>query len=376
MVVRVVQRLAGRVPEDPVGFWLGRVDVDTRRGHRPHFARWMRWLRGQPGWEAVTPRELLIRQLEAEDAYVVLDLLQTYVNSLVLRKASKRKMYSVVRSFFAHNRCALPSDPGFRLRGDRPSVEPNLTIQDILEAVHAAGVRYRSIILFKWQSFMDSSRLIYAGHHCGDQIVKQIQQGINPVRIDLPGRKSNENDSEGRFHTFIGKDAAEALVKYFEEERKWPRPGEPLWIQNNRRPLSKASFEATWLRLFRRMGRIPKGKGPLGSRYGFNAHEMRDVATSWLHTHAKQDGFDMDCVRLWSGQVGQIDPLKYDKFYKDLDYTRKQYLIAEPYLDIITGQPQELKTVAKENEELRQRLTALEGQFETILKTKFTHSEK
>ncbi len=79
----------------------------------------------------------------------------------------------------------------------------------------------------------------------------------------------------------------------------------------------------------------------------------------------------MDCVRLWSGQVGQIDPLKYDKFYKDLDYTRKQYLIAEPYLDIITGQPQELKTVAKENEELRQRLTALEGQFETILKTRF-----
>lgn len=196
----------------------------------------------------------------------------------------------------------------------------------------------------------------------------------HPVRIEVPGRKENENDAEGRFHTYIGKDAVDALVKYFEEERDWPRRGQPIWIQSNKTPLSKPSFETTWRRLFRRVGKIPKRLGPLGSRYGYNPHEMRDVATSLLHTHAKADGFDMDCMKVWCGQVGEIDPLKYDKFYKDSNYTRKQYLIAERYLNILSNpialQAESIKAVVQENEELRTRLTRLEGQFETILKSK------
>jgi hypothetical protein len=120
------------------------------------------------------------------------------------------------------------------------------------------------------------------------------------------------------------------------------------------------------------MGKIPKRKGPIGSRYGYNLHEMRDVATTYLHIQAKAEGLDMDCVKFWCGQVGQIDPLKYDKFYKEKEYTRAQYLIAEKYLNIMTGHPQQLKTVVQENVELRERMAKLEGQFETILTTKLT----
>src|SRR5208282_2808333 len=42
------------------------------------------------------------------------------------------------------------------------------------------------------------------------------------------------------------------------------------------------------------------------------------------HTHKKNQGFDMDCVKLWCGQVGEIDPLKYDKFYRDRDYVQQR----------------------------------------------------
>jgi hypothetical protein len=375
MPQRVVQRLAAKVPEDPLEFWLGRLDDDTEPAHRSHFERWMKWLHTQPGWADVTPRELLIRQLDADDSYVIVDLLQSYVGSLVLRKSSKQKAHSVIRSFFAHNRCALPADPSFRIRGDRPPVDAKLTVEDVVGACHAATIRYQSIILVKWQSFLDNARLVHINRHCADEIVKQIQTGTHPVRIDLAGRKENENDIEGRFSTFIGKDAVDALTRYFEEERGWPHPGEPLWIQTNRKPLQKATMESTWLHMMRHMGKIPKRKGPIGSRYGYNLHEMRDVATTYLHVQAKAEGLDMDCVKFWCGQVGQIDPLKYDKFYKEKEYTRAQYLIAEKHLNIITGQPQQLKTVARENEELRERLAKLEGQFETILKTKF-ESEK
>jgi hypothetical protein len=257
----------------------------------------------------------------------------------------------------------LPSDPSFKIRGDRPPVEGRLTVPDIVAVYHAATVRYKSIILFQWQSLLDNSRLVWANQYKADKIVEQIQQGVNPVRIDMPGRKEQENDTRGRFYTFIGKDAVDALVKYFEEERGWPKPGEPLWVQSNGKPLYKATMEATWLRLFRRMGKIPKHKGPLGSRYGYNQHEIRDVATTYLHVNAKGEGLDMDCIHLWCGQVGEIDPLRYDKFYKDTDYITKQYLIAEKYLNIITGKPQELHAVAKENEEIRQRLARLEAVY-------------
>lgn len=174
-----------RVPEDPKGFWLARLDADTRLANESHFGRWMRWLDTEPGWESVTPRELLIRQLEAEDPYVILDLAQTFVNCLVLRKSSKRKAYSVIRSFFMHNRCALPADPAYRIRGDRPPVHGLLSVNDIVEAVHAASIRLKSIILFKWQSFVDNERLVYANRYCSDQVVKQIQKGVHPVQIDI-----------------------------------------------------------------------------------------------------------------------------------------------------------------------------------------------
>jgi hypothetical protein len=75
-VLQSVRRVAARVPEDPVNFWLSRLDEDTRKVNRSHLNRWMRWLNRQPGWEQVTPRDLLVRQLEAEDAYVIVDLVQ------------------------------------------------------------------------------------------------------------------------------------------------------------------------------------------------------------------------------------------------------------------------------------------------------------
>jgi hypothetical protein len=150
---QLTQRVAARIPSDPVAFWLERLDQNTRPANRSHLERWIRWLRNQPGWEQVTPRELLVRHLDSEGSYLVLDILQQYVNSLILRKSSKRKAYSVIRSFFVHNRCGLPTDPSFHIRGDKPPVQGKLSSTDIYRILIAAELRYRSILLFKWQSF-------------------------------------------------------------------------------------------------------------------------------------------------------------------------------------------------------------------------------
>ena len=129
---RLVRRSAERVPEDPLTFWLTRLDLDTQKADRSQFNRWMNWLHRQKGWGTVTPRELLIRHLEAQDDYVVLDLIQSYIGTLTMRKDSKRKTYSTVRSFFAHNRTPLPHDPAFRIRGDSPPVQAKLTVENVI----------------------------------------------------------------------------------------------------------------------------------------------------------------------------------------------------------------------------------------------------
>ena len=327
-----------RIPQDPMDFWLNRLDEETRRAARSHFNRWMQYLNHQPGWENATPRDLLVRQLEYQDKYVILDLLQNYVKGLgPLRKSSKRKAYSAVRSFFVHNRCELPHDPSFRIRGDKPPVHAKLTVGDIVEVAMAAKGPYRSMILCKWQSMLDSTRLAYANLNCAEQVVKQLNADAHPIQIDLPGRKANENDAEGEFFTYLGAEAKGALRQYFDNVRGWPQPGEPIWIYGNGRAVKKAAFEACWLSLLRRTGKIPTLTGTPGTRYGLNSHEFRDLAISRLHTHAKNAGFDMDCCKFWCGQVGEIDKLKYDKFYTDTEYVRDQYLIAEPYLNILSN---------------------------------------
>jgi hypothetical protein len=194
-----------RVPEDPGAFWLARRDSESQPGCQSQFDRFMVWLRGKPGWEKAGPRESLIRHPESQDPHFVLDLVQEYVNVALAgkRKNSKRKAYSVIRSYFMQNRAALPVDPAFRIRGDPQPVQGKLTAKDILETVHAADPRYRSVMLFKGQSFQDNERTEYINRHRSDQVVSQIQSGVHPVRVDLPGRKINENDQEGAYFTYI-----------------------------------------------------------------------------------------------------------------------------------------------------------------------------
>jgi hypothetical protein len=357
-------RSPDRVPEDPRGVWLQRLDVDSRPSAVSHFDRFMRWLHTQSGWEYVTPRDLLIRHIQAEDDYVVLELVQRYIGQLHLRKSSKRKAYSTIRSFFSHSYCALPVDPNFRIRGDKPPVQGKLGVGDIVEVYHAANPRNRSLVIFKWQSFLDSERLEYVNRNLADHIVDEIKRGTCPIRLDLPGRKENENDAEGTFYTFIHEDAIDALTKYWDERGYRPGHGEPLWTieglrKDSRELLNKAAFESMWLRLLRHTGKIPGKRGPVGSRYGFNMHEMRDCAATYLHVKAKAKGLDMDCVKFWSGRTGELDPNKYDKFFQDGDWVRSQYELAAPYLNIISKPPaeeRELQKMGQENEELRKEL--------------------
>lgn len=363
---------AGRgrtVHADPVAFWLSRLELGTAKNVRGDLRRFMQWLHRQPGWEDMDERGLLERQMEsyADDPCAILNLIQAYLGGCQFAKSTNKRNYSAIRSFFLHNRVPLPEDPSFRVPGFRAPSVGRLTEQNIAEIALAAKLRDRSLILVKWQGLLDTASVMWVGIHLADEITQAIHRGECPIRLDIPGRKHSKNEKV--FYTYIGRDAIDALVKYFEHERGWPKKGRPIWLNLYGRPMNERTWCELWCQLTRRVGLIPQERAhDSGTRYGYNTHEMRDVARSLLHTKAKHDGLDELAVEFWMGH--EVDPLHYNKFYLDRDYMLSQYKIAEPYLDIISHQPEELKTVAQENVELRERLTRLEGQFETILKTR------
>jgi len=87
---------------------------------------------------------------------------------------------------------------------------------------------------------------------------------------------------------------------------------------------------------------------------------------------AKKKGFDTLCGDFWMGH--QIDPYNYNKFSeKEPEYVLENAKIAAEYLNILSGkqESEKLASMAKENEELRGRVSKLEGQFETFAKGKF-----
>jgi len=204
---------------DPVRFWLSSVGPNSRPVYRDALRLFLRWLNARPDWRGVDARALLERHRAAGGQYLVLDLLQEYLSDMDRSRRGKAMIYSSVRSFFMHNRSALPQDRSFKLHGSRPPSMPKLTLNHIIDIAKSANLRDRSIVLVKWQGLWDNERLAYVGRNAGEQIVSQIREGVHPVRIDLPEGKNNERP----WHTFTGKDAVDALTTYFEQERGWPK---------------------------------------------------------------------------------------------------------------------------------------------------------
>jgi hypothetical protein len=303
----------------------------------------MDWLHLQPGWETVTPSQLIERQDKAQtksERYAILDLAQTYANSMPAKSYKSRLLaYTAIRSFFAHNRSSLSPDPKFRIHALKPPTQGRLTSQDVRRLVAAAKVRDRSTILVKWMGLLDNKGLEYANLHSAGDLVSDMKAGKHVIILHLPGRKRQENQQP--YYTLIGKDAIDALREYFDTERRggWPKKGEPIWYDQYGGPLTRQAFAQIFMALNRRVGHVPKDRKRKDTsvRYGYNCHEMRDAAKSLLHVKAKADRFDMDVTQLMMGHTDKLDPDKYDKFYENPDYVIQQYTIAEPYLNILSG---------------------------------------
>lgn len=316
-------------------------------------------------YEKVTPDDLITIQSSLSEAekYSLLDKVQKWVSSHRGRQGTKRVKYSQIRSFFAHNRAELPSDPGYSPRSEIPAVVGELEPEEIKQILLSSNKLYRALFLCMFQAALDSEMFIYWNSHGWEELRDQLTQNMDPIKISLPGRKLNRNIKP--YYSFITTDAIKALRDYLPEQL--PREREYIFVNQAGTGVSKVTLRNYFRRHLKQLGMV-KGydtEDPhIQTRYGKNPHEMRDTFRSlWDKSPA-------------SGTVAEycmghsIDSLGYNKSFTDEAYYRKEYSKAAPFLNLLSKtEPfglvesdevdklrNEVKQLKQMNEELEQRL--------------------
>ena len=334
--------------------WLGRLAASTGKTSMVFVRKFMRWLKENGGrFAEYTPDELVAYQKAADNGtkYEILDLIQRYVGQLDLRAGSKQREYAALRSLFAHNRAELPKDPTFRIRSQRPSVVGILTVEEIRDMVLSCKKVYRAIFLTIFQGGIGLDEFNHWNLTGWEKLREDLRGEPELIRIDLPGRKMRKNMSP--YYTLVGSDAIKALKEWVDVR---PPDAEAIFTNQYGAPFSIRSIQLYWIRHLEKLGFIKREKnGKSSNRYGKNPHEMRDVFRSqWEKSPAKGS-----VAEFMMGHT--VDPLHYNKAYRDEEWVREEYLQALPMLEIMSGDTPFGKFNGKTVKKLQGRISELEA---------------
>ena len=125
---------------------------------------------------------------------------------------------------------------------------------------------------------------------------------------------------------------------------------EAIFVNQYGKPLTKRGVWVYWTRHLHRLGLIkrPENSNGRSIRYGKNPHELRDLFRSrW-----QKSGADSLAAEFFMGHV--IDVNEYNKAFRDQAYAEYEYLKAEPWLNIVSKDPE--KVHVRDYRKLQQRL--------------------
>lgn len=329
-----------------------------------------------------TPTELLELQanvstskdIDARDS--VLILVEKFIENFKGRRSTKLLLLSNIRSFFEFYRRGLP--PTRRtwlksLKSDTPKVEGAISpdeLQTIVRSV-SGDPRKLSMFLAQLQSFSGPRELRIIDNTMGVYIGEQIKNGANLIDLYFSqGRKHSEN----AWHSYIGRDACEALRRWF-GIRGYPTKESPyIWPslkpQTKGEGLTESGARQTFDRIVSRLGMRPKiGSGKRTDRYGKSIKELRDLALSLSQQavgveNELSERFQESSAEYFAGHT--IDELGYRKMQKlDPEYRKRQYQIVEPYLNVISNPlGSQNGKIEKLREELDEKLEQVKAKVE------------
>ncbi len=344
-------------------FWLSRLSPGYQRVAAGTFRRWQAWLKGNGGkFSGLTPDELLEfqRSSSGDTSYDILDQIQRYLSEASeWRLSYKKGVYATLRSFFMHNRAELPRDGSFILRSEKTPHNGQITVDEFRMMLASCNLMYRAIFLCMFQGALGISEWLHWNKTGWNSLKAQLDAGARPIRIDLPGRKKNRNLKP--YYTFISRDAIKALQDWIPHR---PKDVETIFVSQTGSPLSEWGLRMYWLRHLEKLGLIHKqdtaklGDEKYGIRYGKNLHELRDT----FRTRWEKSGASSTAAEYFMGH--NVDPLEYNKAFRDEDYAAGQYLEAEPWLNVLSEEPE--KVPVRDLNIQRQHIRKLEVEVEML----------
>ena len=384
--------------------WLNRLASSTQYNYLNAAYDFFNWISHQPGYEDVTPEQLLEVQdkCQGRERFKQLAMLQTWIQQQNLRLGTKQIRYSAIRSFYEHSHVALPRDPTFRLRTDKPPVESELTIDDLKKVILSCNETYQAVYLTMFQGAMGCAEFEHFSHNSWPEVKPQLEEGKQRVKVTLPGRKLQKNKLP--YYTFIGRDAVRVLNMYLGKKRGPIKNGEAIFLNEKGEPITTQALERYFTRHAIQVGVIkrwtpscPKCGGetrysrtwrgkkqptlyvcnkcgketraseveiPRDVRYQVHVHEMRDTFRSeWDLSPARSV-----CAEFFLGH--DIDPNNYNKIMKlHPEWAENQYALAEPFLNIMSEDPRRITTDRLEAEvekRVRERLADEHGRLEKL----------
>jgi len=320
--------------------WLNRLGEATQPVQWGFFKAFLEWKNEHGGqFRDYTPDQLVEYQKEAKD-YTLLDqLIQPYIKAKAGRFNTKKSRYSNIKSFFKHNRAALPDDPTFTIKPELAPVQGTLTALEIKNVILSCDPMHQAVYMCMFQGALDQEMITHWSRHGLQDLEKQLAQAPRVIKIELPGRKSNRNIKP--YYTFVGGDSIKFLktwlihrAKHIETGKIGPNTPNIFYsIKGNQ--LKKRALREYWLEHLRVLGIVPPfAFSSITSRSGKGLHEMRDVFRShWSLSPAKH--------LMGEYFMGHsIDALEYDKSFRNVTAYQAEYFKAMPYLELITkGEP-------------------------------------
>jgi integrase len=292
--------------------WLNSLSGSNLKKRVTYLNGWLRWLKANGGqFSGFDPDGLVEYQKNADNGhkYDLLDLLQSYVTQIKGRKSYKRYVYTLIRSFFLHNRAELPQDRAFRIHADAPKTRTLLTLEDFRKLVLSLDPCNAALYLCMFMSGLGTGEIVYWSNHGAEDLREQLSNDPKIIRIDIPGRKGDRN--ERNFYSFIAGDALDLLRKWWKIR---PRDAKVIFVNGRDTPVTESGVYAIWLRHMRRLGIIdPKKEGQreYSNRTGRGLHELRDLfRTQFTKSQAKRE-----IAEFMMGHI--VDPLGYNQVGKD-----------------------------------------------------------